>query len=80
MPSITVKNIPDKVYADLKESAAANHRSINSQIIVCLEQAFCCRKVDVERVIRDAREIREHTRRCAISDEEINEAKNYGRP
>jgi len=38
MPSITVKNIPDDLYKRLKLRAAANHRSINSEIIVCIEQ------------------------------------------
>lgn len=38
MASITVKNIPDDLYKRLKQRAAANHRSINSEIIVCIEQ------------------------------------------
>jgi antitoxin FitA len=38
MPSITVKNIPEDLYKRLKLRAAANHRSINSEIIVCIEQ------------------------------------------
>ena len=38
MPTITVKNIPDDIYERLKEVAGANHRSINREMIVCLER------------------------------------------
>ena len=33
MPSITVKNIPEKTYSILKKLAEEHHRSINSEII-----------------------------------------------
>ncbi|MFV1922255.1 MAG: FitA-like ribbon-helix-helix domain-containing protein [Methylotenera sp.] len=31
MPAITVKSIPDNLYSQLKQSAEAHHRSINSE-------------------------------------------------
>lgn len=38
MPTtLTLKNIPDNIYARLKASAEANRRSLNSEAIVCLE-------------------------------------------
>jgi antitoxin FitA len=40
MPSITVKNIPDGLYKQLKLRAVAHHRSINSEIIVCIEEVL----------------------------------------
>jgi len=46
MPSITVKNIPDDLYERLKLRAAANHRSINSEIIVCIEQVLQSQQVE----------------------------------
>ena len=39
MATITVKNIPDEIYERLKGAASANRRSINREIIVCLERA-----------------------------------------
>lgn len=39
MASITVKNIPTALYELLKQRARINHRSINSEIIVCIEEA-----------------------------------------
>ena len=36
MPSITVKNVPADLYERLKQSAQANCRSINAEILVCI--------------------------------------------
>jgi plasmid stability protein len=38
MPTLTLKNIPDGLHARLKASAARNRRSLNSEILVRLEQ------------------------------------------
>jgi plasmid stability protein len=38
--SLTIKNIPVELYDMLKRSAMANHRSINSELIHCLEKTL----------------------------------------
>ena len=40
MTTITVKNIPDDLYAKLKETAQADRRSINSEIMPVLRKSF----------------------------------------
>ena len=81
MPTtFTVKNIPADIYEKLKESAALNRRSINSEILVCIEKAVSSQLVDPELVIKRARILREKTRLYTVSAEEITEAKNTGRP
>ena len=41
MPTtLTLKNIPDEVYARLKAAAEAHRRSLNSEAIVCLESVL----------------------------------------
>lgn len=40
MATLTVKNLPDDVYARLTSSAAASRRSINAEAIVRLEGSF----------------------------------------
>lgn len=40
MPSFTVKNIPDDLYGKLVQAAKLDRRSINSQIISCIEKAL----------------------------------------
>jgi plasmid stability protein len=39
MPSLTIKGIPDRLVRRLKKRAIANRRSLNSEVIRCLEQA-----------------------------------------
>ena len=47
MPTnLTVKNIPSDLYDRLKNSAAEHRRSVNSEVIFCLEQTLRCERVD----------------------------------
>ncbi len=80
MPTITVKNIPDDLYAHLKQAAAANRRSINSEIIVCLERALHSHRISPETALTRARQLREKTRRRLITDAKFTKAKAAGRP
>lgn len=80
MPNITVKNIPLELYEQLKASAAANRRSINSEILVCIEKAIGSARLEPETHLRRARILRELTSDYVISDEELADAKNEGRP
>jgi plasmid stability protein len=79
MPTITVKNIPDDIYERLKEVAGANHRSINREMIVCLERALGGRKIDPEAVLARARHLREMTGRRPATDAQFTKAKTAGR-
>ncbi len=58
MPSITVKNIPDPIYENLKSAAQAHHRSINSEIIACLEKELMHEKIPVDIRIKNAQQLR----------------------
>ena len=79
MPNITLKNVPPELYERLKRSAKANRRSINSEIIVCIERALYSRKIDVEGILPRARKLREETVDYPITDEGFTEAKEAGR-
>jgi antitoxin FitA len=80
MPTITVKNIPQDLYELLKQSAAANRRSINSEIITCIERTVRGRKVDPETLLDRARRLRRKTDDHPITDNELRTAKETGRP
>ncbi len=58
MPAITVKNIPDIIYKNLKFAAQAHHRSINSEIIACLEKELMYEKIPVDKRIENAQQLR----------------------
>jgi len=59
MPSITIKNIPDDVYDRIKQRATENRRSINSEIIECLDQITHSSQVNSDIVRYEARQLRE---------------------
>ena len=80
MATITVKNIPDELYELLKQSAIANRRSINSEIIVCIERMVGSKRVDPDEILGTARALRERMGEYRISDEELGQAKASGRP
>jgi plasmid stability protein len=80
MFSITVKNIPDEIYERLKRSAKANRRSINSEIIVIIEDAVRSKKIAPEEMLVRARGLREKTAKYSVTDDEFTAAKGAGRP
>lgn len=58
--SITLKNIPEPVYQRIKLAAKRHHRSMNSEIIACLEQALVPQAVDLDARLAAARKLRGH--------------------
>lgn len=80
MAAVTLKNIPDDLYARLKESAHVHRRSLNSEILYCVERALVPYRVDVEEQLFTARKIREKTADYPLTDELLKAVKNSGRP
>jgi len=78
MTNITVKNIPKQIYDKVREQAKANHRSINSEIIACLEQVVLPRQVSTEEVLYNARRLRNKVT-GSLTTEEIETAIKQGR-
>ncbi len=79
MTSITIKNIPEGLYQNLKTAAAINRRSINSELIVCLEKTLSPCKISAEERILEARGIRNRLEKMAVTAEDIHNAKQDGR-
>lgn len=79
MASITIKNIPDDLYEQLKQAANANHRSINSELIVCLEKVLLPRKITPDERLAAARSLRKRVKANVIGAADIEVAKNQGR-
>lgn len=78
--SLTLKNIPDEIYDRLKEAAQAHHRSLNSEVIACLEQTLMSARVSPGEHLARARRIREGLKPGQFKAEEILEAIDQGRP
>lgn len=80
MPALTVKNIPDDLYERLKQAAQAHRRSLNSEILYCVERTLSPYKVDISSQLTIARKLREKTADYKLTDETLDSAKNDGRP
>jgi len=80
MATITIKNIPDDLYAQLKDVAEANRRSINSEVIICIERRLATYKPDPNDIVQKARRLRKITAAHPISEQALDEAIDAGRP
>ena len=80
MPTLTLKNIPEPLYEQLKKVASLHRRSLNSEILFQLEEALTPRRRDVSALIENARAVRERTAHYRIGEEELDRARNTGRP
>ena len=80
MPALTIKNIPDELYARLKQAASVHRRSLNSEILYCVERTLVPYKIDVAEHLLTASRIREKTAAYPLTDEVISAAKNADRP
>lgn len=80
MAAITIKNIPDDLYAHLKQAANAHHRSINSEVIYCLERVLLPSKASPAERLNAARTLRSRAAAKLLGADEIEDAKRDGRP
>ncbi|MBI1871101.1 MAG: DNA-binding protein [Chlamydiae bacterium] len=58
MMSITLKNIPQSLHRLLKRQASLNHRSLNREMIVCLESSVYSPRVGAEAFLKRVRKLR----------------------
>jgi len=79
MPALTIKNIPDVLYDELKNVAKQHHRSINSEVIVCLKRALLPKRISLEERLGTIRAIRSRVAPNTITAEDIDQAINEGR-
>jgi antitoxin FitA len=80
MPTtLTLKNIPDEVYDRLKLSAEANRRSMNSEVLVCLEAALLPSRVATSERLARARALRGTLPKGRFHARDIDTMKRSGR-
>jgi plasmid stability protein len=80
MPTtLTLKNIPDEVYARLKRSAEMHRRSLNSEAIVCLEAILLPTRMAPEERLARARRLREELTAIRFRARDIDTLKRQGR-
>jgi plasmid stability protein len=80
MATLTVKNIPDDIYNELKRSAAEHRRSLNSEIIVRLERSLRSQRLDASQLLLRAEALQKSVALSPLTEEFLRAAKNQGRP
>lgn len=81
MPTtLTLKNIPDELYGRLKQAAEVHHRSLNSEVIVCLESILLPQKIPADARLARARQLRQALPSGAFRADDIAQLRAEGRP
>jgi len=80
MATLTIKNVPDLVVKRLKQQAAAQHRSLNCQVISYLEQMTHSVPVDADTLLARARALRWTPEGVKLTDRVLSALKTAGRP
>lgn len=79
MPTLTIKGLPDPIYERLRAQAEANRRSLNGEIIVCLERAVGATRFDPDAWLAEARGFRESLTIEPMTERALREARQGGR-
>lgn len=79
MPTITVKNLPQDLYDKLKLAAETSHRSINSEVIACIERSVSSQTSNPELLLVTARKLREATAGYYLTENELDQMIIAGR-
>lgn len=80
MKALTIKGIPEELYRRLKRAAHQHRRSINSEVLTCLERSLGPRRVDPHELLARADALRDRLRLEPLSEEELRTARAAGRP
>lgn len=79
MPTtLTLKNIPDQLYERLRRTATLHRRSLNSEVIVCLESVLLPSVMQASERIARARALRADLP-PVFNTSDINDFKQAGR-
>ena len=79
MPTLTIKGMPDPLYQRLKQRAAEHRRSLNSEILVALEQSIAATSPDTQALLARADALRTALRVPPLTDAGLRAAKSRGR-
>ena len=79
MPALTIKNISEDLYNELKLVAEQHHRSINSEVIICLKRTLLPKKISPEERLNNIQTLRSQIPPSNITSDDIDQVINDGR-
>ena len=56
MPSLSIKNVPEELVADLRERARGHHRSLQGELMTILEEAVQPKRLTVSEAYQRVKE------------------------
>ncbi len=77
--NLILKNMPDPLYLRLKEVAARNRRSLNSEVIHRLERSLGMSPVATDELLVRTRVVRERAQLPYLTDQALRAARDEGR-
>lgn len=80
MATLTIKNVSEGLVRRLKARAVLHRRSLNLEVIVCLEALAQAAPVDANALLARAREVRRVPARGRLTDRTLAQLKAAGRP
>ena len=78
MSTITLKNVPPNVHIGIKKRAEKHHRSINSEIVYCLERILGLAEDEVDDILARV-EIAHKGIKITLKQSDIRNSINEGR-
>jgi len=79
MATLTIKGLPEHVYRGLKRRAEAQRRSLNREIILCLERSCDLEPFDPKAWMARADRLRTRLALTGLSDAQLRVEKRRGR-
>ncbi len=79
MATLTIKNVPEPLVRRLKRQAGLHRRSLNLEVIHCLESAAQARPLDAESLLARARGARRTPVGVRLNDGLLRRLKTAGR-
>ncbi len=79
MPTLTIKKLPARIHARLKRQAAEHRRSLNQEVIECLEKSLVSHPLDPQEFLATVRAHRDKLTRIWVTQKDLNRAKRWGR-
>ena len=77
MATLTLKNIPDDLHRRLRERAAHNRRSLDAEVLACLEVMLT---EETETLLARIRDRRAHLDQIYLTEKDLQAAIDEGRP
>ena len=80
MPDVALRNIPEPLHRELKSAASQHHRSLNGEILARLTASFRSEPVDAAALLERIRLRRVAIGSLDLSEDNLREMRNAGRP